>query len=66
MVMLSFVIYFIFFFFQIWYMAFLILHSYMLLVDFEPSRVTPIEIVCHIWILAFLMDDVHTVSTDMT
>ena len=49
--------------FQIFYIAFLLLHSYMILLDFKPDHVTPIEIACHIWTLAFLVDDFYaTVS----
>ncbi|XP_060085573.1 transient receptor potential cation channel subfamily M member-like 2 [Ylistrum balloti] len=45
------------------YMAFLILFTYMLLVDFDAHRVTPIECICIAWIFAFMVDDIYTLLT---
>ncbi|XP_021378399.1 transient receptor potential cation channel subfamily M member 1-like isoform X2 [Mizuhopecten yessoensis] len=45
------------------YIAFLVLFTYMLLVDFEAHRVTPIECVCVAWIFTFMVDDIYTLLT---
>ncbi|XP_045189390.2 transient receptor potential cation channel subfamily M member-like 2 isoform X2 [Mercenaria mercenaria] len=42
------------------YIAFLILYTYMLLVDIQPDNVTTIEVICVIWIFTFMVDNVHT------
>jgi len=47
---------------QVMYAAFLILHSYMVLVDFRKDTVMPLEWVIVIWIVSFFVDEIHTVS----
>ena len=44
------------------YMLFLMLHTYMVLVDFDPNRIKPMEIVMVLWIFTFFVDEMHTVS----
>ncbi|XP_060576682.1 transient receptor potential cation channel subfamily M member-like 2 [Ruditapes philippinarum] len=45
---------------MVMYIVFLVLHSYMVLVDFKPDHVTPLEIIMIIWVFSFFIDDVHT------
>ncbi|XP_033756465.1 transient receptor potential cation channel subfamily M member-like 2 isoform X1 [Pecten maximus] len=45
------------------YMVFLLLFTYMLLVDFDAHRVTPIECICIAWIFTFMVDDIYTLLT---
>ncbi|XP_069140029.1 transient receptor potential cation channel subfamily M member 8-like isoform X2 [Argopecten irradians] len=45
------------------YMVFLILFTYMLLVDFEAHRITPLECICIAWIFTFMVDDIYTLLT---
>jgi len=45
------------------YLIFLSLHSYMVLVDYQPDKVTTLEIVCFAWIITFMVDKIHIVST---
>ncbi|KAK3596566.1 hypothetical protein CHS0354_010445 [Potamilus streckersoni] len=42
------------------YLAFTILFTYLILVDFTAYEITPIEIVCMVWIITYIVDDVHT------
>ncbi|KAL3863125.1 hypothetical protein ACJMK2_004897 [Sinanodonta woodiana] len=42
------------------YLAFTLLFTYLILVDFTAYVITPIEIVCMAWILTYIVDDVHT------
>lgn len=45
---------------MVMYTVFLVLHSYMVLVDFQPDHVTPLEWVMIIWVFSFFVDEVHT------
>ncbi|WAR20827.1 TRPM3-like protein [Mya arenaria] len=45
---------------MILYGVFLILHSYMVLVDFRKNEVTALEIVIVIWVFSFFVDEIHT------
>lgn len=45
---------------MIMYTVFLVLHSYMVLVDFQPKEVRPLEIIMIIWVFSFFVDEVHT------
>ncbi|XP_053406588.1 transient receptor potential cation channel subfamily M member-like 2 [Mercenaria mercenaria] len=45
---------------MVMYAVFLVLHSYMVLVDFQPDHVTPLEIIMIIWVFSFFVDEVHT------
>ncbi|XP_071180089.1 transient receptor potential cation channel subfamily M member 8-like isoform X2 [Mytilus edulis] len=42
------------------YLVFLVLFTYFVLVEFRTAYVTPIEVVCIIWIFTFIIDNVYT------
>ncbi|KAL4232041.1 hypothetical protein ACF0H5_009619 [Mactra antiquata] len=42
------------------YFIFLLTHSYMVLVDFTPEKVTALECIIFIWVLSFFVDEIHT------
>ncbi|XP_052073403.1 transient receptor potential cation channel subfamily M member 3-like isoform X6 [Mytilus californianus] len=42
------------------YLMFLMLFTYFVLVEFRTAHVTPIEVVCIVWISTFIIDNVYT------
>ncbi|XP_052075160.1 transient receptor potential cation channel subfamily M member-like 2 isoform X1 [Mytilus californianus] len=42
------------------YLMFLMLFTYFVLVEFRTAYVTPIEVVCIVWIFTFIIDNVYT------